>query len=83
MRARALGKSDLPGFDDRATELILEMISTGWIGYVSNKGHAIMYAPDRRATISVSRSSKRGRSGRNAEAAYRRWEKRRDARETV
>lgn len=73
-RARKLTKSDIRAFDQAATDLVLEMVDADWTGYISSKGHAIMFAPDGRATLSIARDSKRGRSGRNAAAAYRRWE---------
>lgn len=75
-RAHAISRHELRRFDAQATALILEAVAAGWIGYISNRNHAILYAPDRRGTISISRDSKRGRSGRNADAAYRRWQAR-------
>lgn len=75
-RAHVLGSAELGRFDQRATDLILEAMDAGWVGYISGRNHAILYAPDGRGSLSVSRDSKRGRSGRNAEAAYRRWERR-------
>lgn len=76
-RARVLTRPDIPShFDQRATELVLEAMAAGWTGYISGRSHAILYAPDGRGTISVTRDSKRGRSGRNARAAFERWEAR-------
>lgn len=75
-RASVLTRGDLTPFDDQAKALILEAVTAGWRGYISRSNHAILYAPDGRGTISVSRNSKRGRSGRNADAAFRRWEQR-------
>lgn len=69
---RKLCKSDLPGFDNQAVALIESMGDQGWIGRISSKGHAIMRAPDS-TSMAIGRESKRGRSGLNAAAEYRRW----------
>lgn len=45
---------------------------------MSTKGHAILRAPDGETTMSVSRDSLRGRSGRNARAVLDRWQKQQD-----
>lgn len=70
---RRLKRGDLTGFDKTATALVLEASEHGWIGRLSSKGHAIMRAPDGETTMSVSRDSLRGRSGRNARAYFDRW----------
>lgn len=76
-RARTLSRADIPSnFDSDATALVLDAAAAGWRGFVSGRRHVILYAPDGRGTISVSRDSLRGRSGRNARAAFERWEAR-------
>jgi hypothetical protein len=64
---------ELRNFDADATKLILEMQIAGWTGYITNRGHAFMLAPDGTTTASVTRDSLRGRSGRNARAQLTRW----------
>jgi hypothetical protein len=66
-------EKDLKTFDRDAKKLITLMQLAGWRGYRSNKGHAIMHAPDGVATLSISRDSLRGRSGANAKAGFRKW----------
>lgn len=70
---KKIGKRDLTVFDDEATQLVMEMMDAGWTGRLSQRGHAIMRAPDGQATHSISRDSLRGRSGRNARAIFERW----------
>lgn len=66
---------DLRTFDSDATKLVMEMQSYGWTGYMTNRGHAFMLAPDGSTTASVTRDSLRGRSGRNARAQLTRWQR--------
>src|SRR5699024_3883928 len=65
--------TDLTTFDKEATTLVLEAMDYGWLGRISSKNHAILRAPDGQTTISVSRDSLRGRSGRNCRAQFDRW----------
>lgn len=69
----SLTRADVPGHDDQAKDLIVEMVALGWTGRLSSKGHAIMRSPDGESTSSIARDSKRGRSGRNARADFERW----------
>lgn len=68
-----LQRTDLTTFDKEATTLVLEAMDYGWLGRISSKNHAILRAPDGQTTISVSRDSLRGRSGRNCRAQFDRW----------
>lgn len=68
-----LKAADLRGFDDDAKKLLAMMAMAKWRGYVSGSNHAIMHAPDGKTTVSVSRDSLRGRSGKNARAEFERW----------
>lgn len=65
--------ADVRSFDDDAKKLLALMAMAKWRGYISSSNHAIMHAPDGKTTISVSRDSLRGRSGRNAKADFERW----------
>lgn len=65
--------ADVRTFDDDAKKLLAMMAMAKWRGYLSGSNHAIMHAPDGTTTISVSRDSLRGRSGRNARADFERW----------
>jgi hypothetical protein len=73
---RVLTRQDLPAFDNEAASIVLDASEMGWLGRISTKGHAIMRAPDGNTTISVSRDSSRGRSGKNARADLERWKNR-------
>lgn len=64
---------DLRNFDSDSTRLVLDMQVAGWTGYITNRGHAFMLAPDGATTASVTRDSLRGRSGRNARSQLTRW----------
>jgi hypothetical protein len=66
-------ENGLKTFDSDAQRLVFAMQAAGWRGYMSNRGHAIMHAPDGVTTTSISRDSLRGRSGRNAKAKFTRW----------
>jgi hypothetical protein len=68
-----LPDKELKHFDSDAKTLVLKMQAAGWRGHMTNTGHAFMYAPDGATTASVSRSSLRGRSGKNATAVFDRW----------
>lgn len=68
------GQVDLRGFSDASTELVLSALSRGWIGRVSNKGHAILYWPNG-GSVSVSRNLDGKRRGDNAKADIRRIER--------
>lgn len=81
MAVAELRRTDLRTFDQEMTDLIMEMTDHGWTGRVSSNGHAIMRAPDGEDTHSISRSSLRGRSGRNARAAFDRWLRQQPAKE--
>jgi DNA-directed RNA polymerase subunit RPC12/RpoP len=70
-----LARSDLLLFDKESTALVMEMTSAGWTGRLSSGQHAIMLAPDGETTASVTRSSLRGRSGRNARSVFTRWQR--------
>lgn len=74
---KPLKSADLKQFDGESTALVMEMVEAGWTGRISQRGHAIMHAPDGEATHSISRDSLRGRSGRNARATFERWMKQR------
>lgn len=50
---KRLTKNDLKAFDQPSRELVLDMIGAGWIGRVSQRGHAIMRAPESELTCSV------------------------------
>lgn len=56
-------------------QLALEMQQAGWVPRVTKAGHVIMYAPDGETTMTLSRDSLRGRSGRNMKATFERWKK--------
>jgi hypothetical protein len=70
---QTLTAADVRTFDDDAKKLLALMAVAEWRGYLSGSNHAIMHAPDGKTTISVSRNSLRGRSGRNAKAEFERW----------
>jgi hypothetical protein len=69
----SLTRLDLRAFDRHSTDLIMKMIDHGWEGRVSQRGHAILRAPDGTTTASVSRDHSNGQTRRNAEAAWNRW----------
>lgn len=71
-----LTRKDLVGFDKIATELILEMQTEGWRGFVTNRGHAAMRHPDG-SHQSLTRSSNRAKSGTAMRARYESWKRRR------
>ena len=64
-------------FDSQATDLVLRFQLAGWRGFFNRNGHVFLMAPDGKTTTSVSRSSLRGRSGRNAEAKLKAWNRQR------
>lgn len=66
---------ELKHFDSDATMLVLRMQAAGWTGYMTKTGHAFLRAPDGVSTASVSRDSLRGRSGKNAQAVFTRWQR--------
>lgn len=72
---RRLMREDVVNFDKEATALVLWAGEYGWVGRISSKGHAIMHAPDGETSMSISRESLRGRSGRNQFAKFERWRK--------
>lgn len=49
-----LARTELRKFDDEALAVIREFQQHGWRGYVSQRGHAIMRAPDGETTASIS-----------------------------
>lgn len=69
-----LTRRELKMFDRQAWDLISEMQAAGWTGRITNSSHAVMYAPDGETVVTLARDSKRGRSGRNARATFRRWQ---------
>lgn len=75
-----LTRKDLAGFDKIATELILEMQTEGWRGFVTARGHATMRHPDG-SHQSLTRSSNRAKSGTAMRARYESWKRRRAERE--
>jgi hypothetical protein len=68
--------NELLAFDRQSRALVAEMLEHGWTGRLTSRGHALMYSPDGKTTMSLSRSSKRGRSGRNMAAEFERWKRR-------
>lgn len=82
-KATVLTPRDLRNFDNYALGLVMEMQESGWRGYVTRRGHAFLYAPDGVTTAAVARDSLRGRSGRNARAAFDRWKRAQEAGETA
>ncbi len=70
---RLLTQRDLRTFDGESTALIFEAQQHGWRGHVSTRGHVLLRAPDGVTTMSISRDSLRGRSGRNMRAEFDRW----------
>jgi hypothetical protein len=68
-----LTRRDLRAFDTEALALVMRAQDYGWRGRMGTNGHVFMRAPDGVATMSVTRSSLRGRSGRNAKAELERW----------
>lgn len=76
MSVTVTSPSELRGFDARARSLIADAMALGWTGRLSSKGHWIGRAPDGTATMSAPRKmDDRGRTGRNAVAAFTRWVK--------
>lgn len=70
---RALTPGDLTGFDKEARALVLEAVDRGAVGRVSNRGHAILRAPNGSGTASVPpHLVDVNRGGHNAKAAVRR-----------
>lgn len=68
-----LTRNDIRTFDGEATALVMRAQEHGWRGYLTRNNHVFLKAPDGVATMSVSRESLRGRSGRNAKAVLERW----------
>lgn len=60
-------------FDSDAQKLVREFQEAGWRGYLTERHHVMLLAPDGVTTASVSRDSLRGRSGRNARAKLTAW----------
>lgn len=65
-------RGEIRAFDPEARELVQAFHNAGWRSYLSQNGHAIMYAPDGETTASVSGHSKGTRS-RQARADLDRW----------
>ena len=74
-QADRVGQHRLRTFDKESRKLISEMEAAGWVKRMTKNGEAFLYAPDGVTATTVSRDSKRGRSGRNARAFFERWKK--------
>lgn len=70
---RRLQRDDIAAFDSTATDLVMEATDHGWVGRVTKRGHAVMRSPDGKWSMTLSRDSLRGRSGRNARSYFERW----------
>lgn len=70
-----LSDREMRDFDKEARALVHDFHDAGWRSHMSNRRHAIMLAPDGKTTANISRNSLRGRSGRNARAALKNWQR--------
>jgi hypothetical protein len=68
-----LTTADIRTFDDDAKRLVMDFQAVGWRGYLNKNHHVFMLSPDGGSTASISRSSLRGRSGKNARAQLTGW----------
>lgn len=68
-----LTRREIKAFDREARELVHDFHSAGWRSYLSQNGHAILYAPDGESTASVSGHSDGPHKSKAARADLERW----------